>query len=75
MDYGSIEKVPKSNVRLLEKKFSVMHAQAIHCTLFSEHEVQTFSRETKEHFARLVDSKTLWAHTIKKIKSEVILLF
>ncbi|XP_050528415.1 uncharacterized protein LOC126898446 [Daktulosphaira vitifoliae] len=70
VDYGSIENVPKINVRLLEKKFSKMHAQAIHCSLFYKYEGQTFSRETKENFARLVDSKTLWAHTVQKIKSE-----
>lgn len=59
VDYGSIETISKSNVRLLERRFGVLPAQGIHCSLYECKEPINYSREINEKFALMIDNKVL----------------
>uniref|UniRef100_A0A2S2P5Q8 Tudor domain-containing protein 5 n=1 Tax=Schizaphis graminum TaxID=13262 RepID=A0A2S2P5Q8_SCHGA len=60
VDYGSIEIVPKINIRLLQSKFSEYSAQAVHCGLYSCMDYN-YSREISESFADIVEHQVLEA--------------
>lgn len=66
VDYGSIEVVLKSNVRLLYKKFSNLPVQSLHCTLKESKQLKHLSREINEFFADMIDDKKLEALFHKK---------
>lgn len=71
VDYGSIEVVLKSNIRLLDKKFGNLPIQSLHCTLKESDQLTNLSREMNEYFADMVDNKKLEA-LFHKQKSKVL---
>ncbi|XP_050426306.1 tudor domain-containing protein 7-like [Adelges cooleyi] len=70
VDFGSIENVQKSQIRLLVSYFGTLPAQGIHCSLFGHESTQKISRETNELFVSLVTNKIMTAQHIKKVTSE-----
>uniref|UniRef100_A0A2H8TF29 Tudor domain-containing protein 1 n=1 Tax=Melanaphis sacchari TaxID=742174 RepID=A0A2H8TF29_9HEMI len=60
VDYGSIEIVPKTNVRLLASQFGVFPTQAIHCGLYEFDELN-YPREISESFAEMTEDHELEA--------------
>ncbi|XP_060857955.1 uncharacterized protein LOC132935429 isoform X2 [Metopolophium dirhodum] len=60
VDYGTIEIIPKRNIRLLQSRFSAYATQAIHCGLYKCREYN-YSREISEYFADMVEHHVLEA--------------
>ncbi|XP_025199021.1 tudor domain-containing protein 5-like, partial [Melanaphis sacchari] len=76
VDYGSVEIVPKINIRLLQSTFSAYAAQAIHCGLHKCIEYN-YSREISESFADMVENQVLEAKVhspIPKDNSEKLMI-
>lgn len=74
VDYGSIEVVSKSNIRLLDLNFSKMPKQAIHCKLHGSDKFNNFSRDASEIFSELICDKTLSAEFHTKVIYEIIIV-
>jgi len=60
VDYGSIEIVPKINIRLLASTFGAYPTQAVHCGLYEFNELN-YPREISESFAEMVENRVLEA--------------
>ncbi|XP_026816464.1 uncharacterized protein LOC113555992 isoform X2 [Rhopalosiphum maidis] len=60
VDYGSIEIVPKTNVRLLASQFGAYPTQAVHCGLYNFNELN-YPREISESFAEITEDHVLEA--------------
>ncbi|XP_015370255.1 PREDICTED: uncharacterized protein LOC107166201 [Diuraphis noxia] len=60
VDYGSIEIVPKENVRLLASQFGMYPAQGVHCSLHKFNALN-YPREISESFAEMVENHELEA--------------
>uniref|UniRef100_A0A2S2PA58 Tudor domain-containing protein 1 n=2 Tax=Schizaphis graminum TaxID=13262 RepID=A0A2S2PA58_SCHGA len=60
VDYGSIEIVPKTNVRLLASQFGAYPTQAVHCGLYNFNELN-YPREISESFAEITENHVLEA--------------
>jgi len=71
VDYGSIEIVPKINIRLLQSKFSTYSAQAVHCGLYACMNYN-YSREISESFADMVEHQVLEAQVHPPIPEVII---
>jgi len=70
VDYGSIEIVPKINIRLLQSKFCTYATQAIYCGL---NECNfNYSREISESFADIVEHHVLEAQFHPSIPEVII---
>lgn len=76
VDYGNMETVGQSDVKVLEKEFLTLPAQAINCKLlFAKPSTADWSDEEIERFSEAVDGKELDTYFVKKIGDfyEVIL--
>ncbi|CAH1731463.1 unnamed protein product [Aphis gossypii] len=60
VDYGSIEVIPKTNVRLLASQFGAYPTQAVYCGLYNFNELN-YSREISESFAEMTEDHVLEA--------------
>ncbi|KAL5236605.1 hypothetical protein ACI65C_004015 [Semiaphis heraclei] len=79
VDYGSIEIVPKENVRLLASQFGVYPAQGVYCGLHKFYELN-YPREISESFAEMVENHELEAQFHPPIsednsKKKIVTLF
>lgn len=61
VDYGTIEIIAKSKIRLLKSEFGNLPIQALHCSLFDSH--QNYPRELNYTFVDIVNGKILEATT------------
>ncbi|XP_022169440.1 uncharacterized protein LOC111033146 isoform X1 [Myzus persicae] len=69
VDYGSIEIVPKTNVRLLASQFGIYPAQGVHCGLYEYNELN-YPREISESFAEMVDDHVLEAQFHSQVSED-----
>jgi len=75
VDYGSVETIPKTSVRLLERKFGFMHTQGIACSLFEDNAFnRTYPVQINRMFASLIDGNILTAR-FNQLTSKVILTY
>lgn len=70
VDYGSLETVKKSDIRLLSTQFSKLPIQSLHCTLY-ECDKLNVPREINIYFADLIENKKLEAK-FHKMSSNVL---
>jgi len=68
VDYGSIEIVWKSNIRLLASQFGLLPIQALHCSLFEYGVFNNYNSSINKLFVEKVDEKILEAN-IQKSKT------
>jgi len=71
VDYGSIEIVPKINIRLLQSRFSTFATQAIHCGLYKCLDYN-YPREISESFADMVERHVLKAQIHPPIPEVIV---
>lgn len=67
VDYGSLELVSKSNIRLLDLNYAELPMQAIHCKLYGSDKFDHFGRTDSEWFSYLVCDRTLDAKFHKTV--------
>jgi len=71
VDYGSIQIIPKKNIRLLQSRFSIYATQAVHCGLY-KCGGYNYSREISESFADMVEHHVLEAQVHPPIPEVII---
>jgi len=60
VDYGSVEIIPKTDIRFLEQKFGYMPVQGIPCSLFEDNVLNLpHVHQMNRMFASLVDGNVL----------------